>query len=131
MDSERKDGFDRDDPLWDVLGRASQPSEPSPYFARRVLRDLDLANTKPVAGGFSGRRWFQSWLPVAAAIALLLGAAQFWMPAPVRTTVATVVADDSLLPSNPDQRIATVLADLDELIAFEDTQYVDDEGIWQ
>ena len=129
MDSERKDGFDRDDPLWDLLGRASQPPEPSPYFARRVLRDLEEA--KPAAGWFSGLRWFQSWVPVAAAMALLLGVAQFWLPSPVRTTEVTMVADDSLLPANPDQRIATVLADLDELIAFDDTQYGDDEGIWQ
>ena len=131
MDSKRKDGFDRDDPLWDLLGRASKPPEPSPYFARHVLRDLDLDETKPAAGWFSGVRLFQSWMPVAAAIALLLGAAQFWMPSAVRTTEVTVVADDSLLPANPDQRIAAVLADLDELIAFEDTPLGDDEGIWQ
>lgn len=128
MDSERKDGFDRNDPLWDLLGRASKPPEPSPYFARRVLRDLD--EVKPAAGWFSRLRLFQVWVPVAAAIALMLGAAQFWMPTAVRVQ-EVVVTDEGLLPANPDQRIATVLADLDELIAFEDTQFGDDEGIWQ
>ncbi len=131
MDSERKDGFDRDDPLWDLLGRASKPPEPSPYFARRVLRDLD--EVKPAVRWFSRLRHFQVWVPVAAAIALMLGAAQLWMPTATRVqgVQEVLVADEDLLPANPDQRIATVLADLDELIAFEDTQYVDDEGIWQ
>lgn len=128
MDSEHKDGFDRNDPLWDLLGRASKPPEPSPYFARRILRDLNEA--KPAVGWFSRLRVFQVWVPVAAAIALMLGAAHFWMPTAVRVQ-EVLVADEGLLPANPDQRIATVLADLDELIAFEDTQYVDDEGIWQ
>ena len=128
MGSERKDGFDRDDPLWDLLGRASKPPEASPYFSRRVSRDLDEA--KPAVRWFSRVRWFQTWVPVAAAIALMLGTAHFWMPTAVTPTEISM-AEESMLPVNPDQRISAVLADLDELIAFEDTQYGDDEGIWQ
>ncbi len=129
MDSERQDGFGKDDPLWDLLDRASKPPTPSPYFARRVLRELDA----PAASRwewFARFRLTEAWLPVAAAIAVLAFAGHFWFPEPTRT-VGIEVVDDGSLPANPDQRISAVLADLDDLVAFEDNQMGDDDTAWQ
>lgn len=133
MDTERKEGFDRGDPLWDVLGRASKPPAPSPYFARRVLRDLDLdagGKSGSADGWFAQIRWFRAWMPVAAAIALLVAAGHYWLPSTGRSPEFTL-SDDNLLRFNPDQRISVVLADLDELVAFEDNSIGDDETMWQ
>ena len=46
-----------DDALWQLLERAPRPKPVSPYFTRRVLREVALrAETRPAAGGMS------SWL---------------------------------------------------------------------
>lgn len=134
MDSEHKEGFDQHDPLWDVLGHASKPPAPSPYFSRRVLRDLD-AGKAPEAdlGWFAQMRWSRSWMPIAATIAILMTAGYALLPTVSRGPGSEVLmaSDDTLLPVNPEQRISVVLADLDELIAFEDNQIGDDESMWQ
>jgi hypothetical protein len=134
MDPERHDGFGKDDPLWDLLDHASKPPPPSPYFARRVLRELDAPGASASGWGWFRRlRLARVWVPVAAAITVLAASSHFWSPqAPVN--VASTEApwtDDGQLPPNPDQRISTVLADLDDLIAFEDNQMGDDDGTWQ
>jgi hypothetical protein len=134
MDSERQDGFGKDDPLWDLLDHASKPPQPSPYFARRILRELDAPGVSA-----SGWSWFarfrlaQVWVPVAAAIALAATAGHFWLPPTAKTVAPEIVwtPDDGQLPANPDQRISAVLADLDDLIAFEDSQLGDDDATWQ
>ena len=136
MDSDRQDGFSKDDPLWDVLDHASKPPAPSPYFARRVLREIDGTGPSETGWGWFQRfRFTQAWVPVAAAIALVAAAGHFWLPAtpPVDPPIAEpVYADDNgQLPINPEQRISVVLADLDDLIAFEDSQIPDDDSAWQ
>ena len=137
MDPERQDGFGKDDPLWDLLDHASKPPPPSPYFARRVLRDLDAPGASASGWGWLTRlRLPRVWVPVAAAIAVLAASSHFWYPqTPVNVAATEIpwmdnVPDDGL-PPNPDQRISTVLADLDDLIAFEDNQIGDDDGTWQ
>ena len=134
MDPERHDGFGKDDPLWDLLDHASKPPEPGPYFARQVLRGLDAPAPASRWGWFARFRLTESWVPVAAAIALLATAGHYWsyegQPAPAITEVYTW-NDDGTLPANPDQRISAVLSDLDDLVAFEDNQMGDDDTAWQ
>ena len=133
MDPERHDDFGKDDPLWDLLGRASKPPEPSPYFARRVVRELDAPAAQASGWGwFSRFRLAQAWIPVAAAIALLTTAGHFWLPGTNRTVgIESIAYDDGSLPANPDQRISVVLTDLDELIALEDNPTGVDDAAWQ
>src|SRR5712672_1011863 len=134
MDPDRQEGFGNDDPLWDLLDRATKPPEPSPYFTQRVLRELD-APTSSRWGWFARFRLTESWVPVAAAIALLATAGHFWIyqsnPAPSLVTDTYTWSDDGTLPANPDQRISAVLSDLDDLVAFEDNQIGDDDTAWQ
>jgi hypothetical protein len=66
---------DRDQALWQLLGR-SRPVEVSPYFARRVLRDLDagIAGRDPAPSGW--RAWWRpAWILAGgtAAVAVALG----------------------------------------------------------
>jgi hypothetical protein len=131
MNPERQDDFSKDDPLWDLLDRASKPPTPSPYFARRVLREID-APAVSRWGWFARFRLTEAWVPVAAAIALLITAGHFWIPqAPQTIGIEMVPYDDGQLPPDPNQRISVVLTDLDDLIAFEDNQMNDDDGTWQ
>jgi hypothetical protein len=134
MDSDRHDGFGKDDPLWDLLDHASRPPPPSPYFARRVLREIDAPGAS--ASGWAWLKSFrlaQAWVPVAAAIALVAAAGHFWLPETQssRTVGIEIVEDDGSLPPNPDQRISAVLTDLDDLIALEENQVGDDDAAWQ
>ena len=134
MDTERQDGFGKDDPLWDLLDHASKPPQPSPYFARRILREIDAPGASA-----SGWGWFRhlglarTWLPVAATIAVVAAAGHFWLPEAQTSRMVSVeiVPDGGSLPANPDQRISAVLTDLDDLIALEDNQTGDDDTVWQ
>ena len=49
---DEKDGMDPgdDDALWTLLGRQPAPTRPSPYFARRVLREVALAKQSRASG---------------------------------------------------------------------------------
>ena len=59
-----KDDFPENDPLWDLLGKASR-REPSPFFARNVLREI-RQSAKPA--------WFlPRWLAPAAFAAIAVG----------------------------------------------------------
>lgn len=53
-----KDGMDRqdDDAFWTLLGRAAPPALVSPYFSRRVLREVALADQGRAAGWWGSLR---------------------------------------------------------------------------
>ncbi len=58
MSTESKDqtgGMDPgdDEALWNLLGRQEAPVKASPYFARRVLREVALAEERRDGGGWS------------------------------------------------------------------------------
>jgi hypothetical protein len=62
------DDFSENDALWKVLGQAP-PAKASPYFVRKVLREVRLRHQAP-----SRRRLWLRWLaPLGAAAALAVG----------------------------------------------------------
>lgn len=109
-----------DDPkLWDLLGRGAEPKV-SPFFARNVLREI----RKPDA-----QTSFRAWLNLrrlipAAGMAAALVAVIFlrW-----HTAVAPLTdpASDRAL-ANVDPQDSEVIADLDDLLASDDSNSLDD-----
>ncbi len=118
MNEHASKGFDRDDPLWDVLDRARKPAPVDPWFAQKVLRAID--EEKPAPTGW--RSWFASWsiswVPVAASIAIAVAGLHYVVP----TSPPLQSAIGDALPAQPDERVAAVLEDLEALVALEDGQ---------
>jgi hypothetical protein len=112
--------MDREDDkqLWDVLGRIPEPTL-SPFFARNVVRSVRQRATR------SGRmrEWF-SWRRLAAAsavVVLVIGMAVATRH-PVSQTTATNGSD---VVAKIDPQDYDVVADLDELIAW------DENSVWE
>jgi hypothetical protein len=108
-----------DKELWDVLGRLPEPTL-SPFFARNVLREIRL---KP---SYFGR--VRNWLSVrkivaasAAMAAVVALALVTHYPGP-RTTSST----DSDIVAKVDPQDYDVVADLDQLIAWDESNVWDD-----
>ena len=107
-----------DQELWDLLGKAGQPTL-SPFFARNVVRQIrQEPNWRE-----NVRRWFSPRrLIPAAAVALAI----------VATTVSIRVptAADENIPETVaqlDPQDYELVADLDDLIAMEEDGLWDDE----
>lgn len=95
------DDFNDNDALWKVLGRA-KPVEASPYFVRRVLREVRAE--RQAAPRFQVfLRWF---FPLGAAAALVVGVASWQLR-----------QDDQ----SEFNAYFDTAADLESLVAFEDT----------
>ncbi len=115
-----------DDALWHLLERAPRPTPVSPYFARRVLREVGaLEGCRPTLGGMSNwlARTWQAWRQqgrgalagaLAALVLLVAGAGLFstrghspevaaTVPgvAPVTPDVVEPVPDTELTGSDP------------------------------
>jgi hypothetical protein len=112
--------MDREDDkeLWDILGRVPKQTL-SPFFARNVVR-----NVRQEATRFRGmRNWF-SWRRLAAAsavVTVVIGTAvathhPVWQTAPT---------NDSDVVAKIDPQDYDVVADLDELIAW------DENSVWE
>jgi len=108
-----------DDPqLWDLLGQAAEPKL-SPFFARNVLREIrELGHWTTLRGWFNLRRL----IPVGGLAAALLAVVFLrWhtavapLTAPSRDTLANVEAQDY-----------EVMADLDDLLASDDNNSLDE-----
>ena len=103
-----------DEKLWDLLGHSAEPKI-SPFFARNVLRELRKSESRSRVGG-----WLQ-WLVPAAGVSVAIIAALFLrvqMPernSPEPDMLALMEGQDSEL-----------IADLDDLIAPDDTNSWDD-----
>jgi hypothetical protein len=112
--------MDREDDkqLWDILDRVRKPTV-SPFFARNVVRSI-----RQEATGFERvRSWF-SWRRLAAAsaaVVLVIGMA-IATHHPVSQTTA---ANDSDVVAKIDPQDYDVVADLDELIAW------DENSVWE
>ena len=111
-----------DEKLWDLLGRTKTP-EVSPFFARNVVRTV---RERPVWSR-SITEWFRLKLLVPAAtvaVALIVG-----------IFVARVPSGDELAAMNESDPVAQidpqdydVVADLEELIASDETALWDDNS---
>jgi hypothetical protein len=107
-----------DKELWDVLGRLPEPTL-SPFFARNVLRKIRQKPThfERVRNWFSVRKVVGASAVAAVAVALALVT---HYPAP-RTTSSS----ESDVVAKIDPQDYDVVADLDELIAW------DENSVWE
>jgi hypothetical protein len=107
-----------DDPkLWDLLGQASEPKI-SPFFARNVLREI----RKP-GDWASLRDWLnpRKLIPALGVAGALLAMAFLRL----HTSVAPLAAPSDTL-ANFDSQDYEVMADLDDLLASDDSNSLDD-----
>jgi hypothetical protein len=112
--------MDREDDkqLWDILGHVPKPTL-SPFFARNVVRSVRQEATR-----FEQMRGWFSWRRLAAAcsvVVLVVGMA-IATHHPVSRTPAT---NDSDVVTRIDPQDYDVVADLDELIAW------DENSVWE
>ncbi len=119
------------DPLWDLLGRARPSPEPSPYFARRVLREVrflaeEASGPASISAPWNWSAWLRSWAPAAAALTLAVSGGWWWQNRPGALPVAelapgvAVPGEESILHASPDQRLGLVLQELESLVVFEE-----------
>jgi hypothetical protein len=95
------DDFSEDDALWNVLGKA-KPAKASPYFVRKVLREVRAQRQAPTPFRL-GLRWLA---PLSVAAVLAIGVVS-WQ---------TARQDDWEFNAYFDSA-----ADLESLVAFEET----------
>ncbi len=107
-----------DKELWDILGRVPEPKL-SPFFARNVVRSVRQGATR-----FDGMRSWFSWRRLAAAsaaVVVVIGLA-IATHHPVSQTPSI---NDSDVVAKIDPQDYDVVADLDELIAW------DENSVWE
>jgi anti-sigma-K factor RskA len=107
-----------DKQLWDILGRIPEPTL-SPFFARNVVRSVreEASRFERMRGWFSWRRLAAASAAVAVVIGLAIATQH-----PVSQTPAT---NDSDVVAKIDPQDYDVVADLDELIAW------DENSVWE
>jgi anti-sigma-K factor RskA len=112
--------MDREDDkqLWDILGRIPEPKL-SPFFARNVVRSARQEATR-----FERMRGWFSWRRLAAAsavVAVVIGMAVVTH----RPATQTPAINNSDVVAKIDPQDYDVVADLDELIAW------DENSVWE
>src|SRR5947209_20191055 len=107
-----------DKQLWDILGRVPEPRL-SPFFARNVVRSVRQEATRfeRMRGWFSLRR-----LAAASAVVVLVVGLVVITHHPVSQMTAT---NDSNVMAKINPQDYDVVADLDELIAW------DENSVWE
>jgi hypothetical protein len=107
-----------DKELWDVLGRLPEPTL-SPFFARNVLRTIRPEPTlfKRVGNWFSAKRLIGASAVAAVVLAFALVT---YHPGP-----RTASSNDLEIVAKIDPQDYDVVADLDELIAW------DENSVWE
>jgi hypothetical protein len=108
---------DDDQELWDLLGRAAEPKI-SPFFARNVLREI-----RQPADGTKLRGWLnlRRLIPAAGVAAAL--AAVFLR---LHMSMAPLAGPSSGALANVDAQDYEVIADLDDLLASDDNNSLDE-----
>ena len=107
-----------DEKLWDLLGRASEPAA-SPFFARSVLRRIREAQ-----GEAASRHWWNlRWLVPAAGVAVVV-IAGLALP----NQIIKQQRSDARLEAVAlaDVQDSDLIADLDDLMASDDSNPLDD-----
>ena len=108
-----------DKQLWDVLGRVPGPIL-SPFFARNVVRKVRQGATRFE----TARNWFSlRRLVAAAAVAVVVVGMAIATHHPVSQRAS---ANDSDVVAKIDPQDYDVVADLDELIAWDENSVWDD-----
>src|SRR5438045_5971031 len=102
-----------DNELWDILGRVPEPTL-SPFFARNVLRKIRQEATR-----FERAR---NWLVTASAVAVVVVGMAIATHHPVSQRAS---ANDSDVVAKIDPQDYDVVADLDELVAW------DENTVWE
>lgn len=108
---------DDDQKLWDLLGKASEPKI-SPFFARNVLREIRRSGDwATLRGWLDPRRLIPALGAAAALIAVVF--------LRLHTAVAPVAAPSDTL-ANVEAQDYEVMADLDDLLASDDNNSLDE-----
>jgi hypothetical protein len=79
--------FDRNDPLWDVMGRVREP-EPSPWLAQRVVARVRAEQDVPVWRRILRRLAAGARGPMLAGAAAVMVALAMWQPWTARHPVS-------------------------------------------
>jgi hypothetical protein len=109
-----------DKQLWDILGRVPKPTI-SPFFARNVVRNIRQEATH---FGWS-RNWFSlRRLVAASAVAIVVVGMAIATHHP---TSRTASANDLEVVAKVDPQDYDVVADLDELIAWDENSVWDEK----
>ena len=109
---------DDDQELWDLLGQAAEPKI-SPFFARNVLREIRKpADWATLRGWLNLRRL----IPAAGMAAALIAVVFLRM----HTSVAPLAGPPSDMLANVDAQDYEVIADLDDLLASDDNNSLDE-----
>ena len=108
---------DDDQELWDLLGKTSQPKI-SPFFARNVLREI-----RQPGGEATWRGWLnpRRLIPALGAAAALVAVVFLRM----HTSIAPLTTPSETL-ANVDAQDYEVIADLDDLLASDDSNSLED-----
>lgn len=107
-----------DEKLWDLLGAAGRP-EPSPFFARNVLRQLRAEGGRVSSHWLGWRRLIPVSGIVAATAALFIAYTFSFRP-------ASNSDDDAV--ARIDAQDYEVVADLDDLLASDENSLWDDNS---
>ena len=108
---------EEDEKLWNLLGRATEPTA-SPFFARNVLRKIREARGESSPRG----SWYLRWMVPAAGVAVVIIAG---------LAVPTQIINRHQSSSQAELAVAEgqdgdLLADLDDLMASDDSSALDD-----
>ena len=109
---------DDDQELWDLLGRAAEPKI-SPYFARNVLREIRKASDWAIFRGWLNPRRL---IPIAAMAGVMI--AVFLLR--LHTSVAPLADSSSATRTSADAVDYEVIADLDDLLASDDNNSLEE-----
>lgn len=108
-----------DDPeLWDLLGQAAEPRI-SPFFARNVLREIRKPGAWAALPGWLNLRRL---IPAAGVAGALIAVAFLRM----HTSVAPLAEPPADVLANVDAQDYEVMADLDDLLASDDNNSLDE-----
>jgi hypothetical protein len=109
---------DDDQELWDLLGRTAEPKI-SPFFARNVLREIrKRSDWATLRGWLNPRRLIPATGMVGALIAVVL--------LRMHTAVVPLADPPSDMLANVDAQDYEVMADLDDLLASDDNNSLDE-----